>query len=146
GRWLRVATRGSRRRPSRSFFPVSPHHSDGPCFCRYVHRSAAVSLAERNTLASQPLSPGGERMRAAVAAVPGVPGARRGSIDAVLPTRHAGTRKLRIAYELAGPAGAPVVFVAGGISAHRHVSANAQDRDAGWAEGLLDAGRTLDPA
>ncbi|RYY96425.1 MAG: homoserine O-succinyltransferase, partial [Comamonadaceae bacterium] len=58
-------------------------------------------------------------------------------MDAVLPTRHAGTRKLRIAYELVGPAGAPVVFVAGGISAHRHVSANALDRDAGWAEGLL---------
>jgi homoserine O-acetyltransferase len=105
-----------------------------------------VSLAERNTLASPTLPPGGERMRATVAAVPGVPDARRGSIDAVLPTRHAGTRKLRIAYELAGPVGAPVVFVAGGISAHRHVSANALDRDAGWAEGLLDAGRTLDPA
>ena len=104
-----------------------------------------MSLAERNTLASPTLPPGGERMRATVAAVPGVPDARRGSIDAVLPTRHAGTRKLRIAYELAGPAGAPVVFVAGGISAHRHVSANALDRDAGWAEGLLDAGRTLDP-
>jgi len=105
-----------------------------------------VSLAERNILASQTLPPGGEGMRATVAAVPGVPDVRRGHIDAVLPTRHAGTRKLRIAYELAGPAGAPVVFVAGGISAHRHVSANALDRDAGWAEGLLNAGRTLDPA
>ena len=105
-----------------------------------------MSLAERNTLASPTLPPGGERMRATVAAVPGVPDARRGVVDAVLATRHAGTRKLRIAYELAGPAGAPVVFVAGGISAHRHVSANALDRDAGWAEGLLDAGRTLDPA
>ena len=66
-----------------------------------------MSLAERNTLASPTLPPGGERMRATVAAVPGVPDARRGSIDAVLPTRHAGTRKLRVAYELAGPAGAP---------------------------------------
>ena len=105
-----------------------------------------MSLAERNILASPTLPPGGEGMRVAVAAVPGVPDARRGVVDAVLATRHAGTRKLRIAYELAGPAGAPVVFVAGGISAHRHVSANALDRDAGWAEGLLDAGRTLDPA
>lgn len=105
-----------------------------------------MSLAERNVLASPTLPPGGEGMRAPVAAVPGVPDVRRGVVDAVLATRHAGTRKLRIAYELAGPAGAPVVFVAGGISAHRHVSANALDRDAGWAEGLLDAGRTLDPA
>src|SRR6478672_8750991 len=36
---------------------------------------------------------------------------------------------------------------AGGVRGRRHlrVSANALDRDAGWAEGLLDAGRTLDP-
>lgn len=105
-----------------------------------------MSLAERNPLARPTLPPGGEGMRATVAAVPGVPDARRGVVDAVLATRHAGTRKLRIAYELTGRAGTPVVFVAGGISAHRHVSANVLDRDAGWAEGLLDAGRTLDPA
>jgi homoserine O-acetyltransferase len=105
-----------------------------------------VILAERNALASPTLSPGGEAMRTAAAVSADVLDARRGTIDAVLATRHAGTRKLRIAYELAGPAGAPVVFVAGGISAHRHVAANALDRDAGWAEGLLDAGRALDPA
>ncbi|GAB1406321.1 homoserine O-succinyltransferase [Thermomonas brevis] len=70
----------------------------------------------------------------------------RGTIDAVLATRHAGTRHLRLQYELVGPAGAPVVLVAGGISAHRHVAANALDADAGWADGLLDEGRTLDPA
>lgn len=70
----------------------------------------------------------------------------RGCIDAVLPTHHAGTRKVRIAYEMSGAAGAPVVFVAGGISAHRHVAANACDARAGWAEDLLGAGRTLDPA
>ena len=42
--------------------------------------------------------------------------------------------------------GAPVVFVAGGISAHRHVAANALDGAPGWAEGLLDPDRSLDPA
>nr|WP_256646325.1 homoserine O-succinyltransferase [Thermomonas paludicola] len=72
--------------------------------------------------------------------------ARHGSIDAVLATRFAGTRKLRLDYELVGPADAPVVLVAGGISAHRHVAANALDARAGWAQGLLDAGRALDPA
>lgn len=71
---------------------------------------------------------------------------RRGSIDAVLATRHAGTHKLRLNYELVGPADAPVVFVAGGISAHRHVAANALDAAPGWAEGLVDAGRALDPS
>lgn len=73
-------------------------------------------------------------------------GVRRGSIDAVLATRHAGTRKVRLAYELVGAADAPVVFVAGGISAHRHVAAHAADATPGWAEGLLEAGSTLDPA
>ena len=71
---------------------------------------------------------------------------RRGSIDAVLATRHAGTRKLRLNYELVGPADAPVVFVAGGISAHRHLAANALDAAPGWAEGLVEAGRALDSA
>ena len=105
-----------------------------------------MSLAERNPLASTTLPPGCEGIRSAFAAAPDVPDARRGSIDAVLATRHAGTRKLRLSYELVGPADAPVVFVAGGISAHRHVAANALDGNAGWAEGLLDAGRSLDPA
>lgn len=73
-------------------------------------------------------------------------GVQRGSIAAVLRTRYAGTRKLRLNYELVGAATAPVVLLAGGISAHRHVAANAVDASAGWAEGLLDAGRTLDPA
>ncbi len=70
----------------------------------------------------------------------------RGCIDAVLPTRHAGTRKVRIAYEVSGAAGTPVIFVAGGISAHRHVAANGCDANAGWAEDLVGADRTLDPA
>ena len=70
----------------------------------------------------------------------------RSCIDAVLPTRHAGTRKVRIAYEISGAAGTPVIFVAGGISAHRHVAANDCDAVAGWAEDLVGAGRTLDPA
>src|SRR5688572_29007997 len=41
----------------------------------------------------------------------------RGHVDVVLPMRHAGTRRLRLSYELAGPDGAPVVLVSGGISA-----------------------------
>ena len=85
-------------------------------------------------------------MRAAQAVGPDVGNVRIGSIDAVLATRHAGTRKLRLAYELVGPAGAPVVVVAGGISAHRHVAANAVDASSGWAEGLTGAGRAIDPS
>ncbi len=71
---------------------------------------------------------------------------RRGTVDAVLATRHAGTRKVRLAYELVGDADAPVVFVAGGISANRHVAAHGADTKPGWAQELLAPGRTLDPA
>lgn len=71
---------------------------------------------------------------------------QRGVIDAVLATRHAGTRKVRLAYELAGDPETPVAFIAGGISADRHVAANAADPSRGWAEGLFDTGRALDPA
>ena len=106
-----------------------------------------MSLAERTELPSRPSPPQvGTTLRGAQAAGSDVDHVRRGSIDAVLATRHAGTRKLRLDYELVGPAGAPVVFVAGGISAHRHVAANALDGATGWAEGLLAAGRALDPS
>lgn len=72
--------------------------------------------------------------------------ATRGRIDAVLSLRHAGERRVRIAWEIAGPAGAPVVLVAGGISANRHVAANEVFAERGWAEGLVGDGRALDPA
>ena len=104
---------------------------------------SAVNLANRLAPSCHPLPRAAEPM-------PVVPAdaadARRGSVDAVLASRYAGTRRLRLDYELVGPAGAPVVFVAGGISAHRHVAANALDAAPGWAEGLLGAGRALDPS
>jgi len=69
----------------------------------------------------------------------------RGEIELRLAMRHAGERSLRLRYELVGVAGAPVVLVAGGISAHRHVAANAVFDEKGWAEGLVGVGRALDP-
>ncbi|MHC9084956.1 homoserine O-succinyltransferase MetX [Luteimonas sp. RIT-PG2_3] len=70
----------------------------------------------------------------------------RGELALRLPMRHAGIRELTLRYELVGPGHAPVVFVAGGISAHRHVSSNAVFQEAGWANDLVATGRTLDPA
>ncbi|MBN8798092.1 MAG: homoserine O-succinyltransferase [Stenotrophomonas nitritireducens] len=61
-------------------------------------------------------------------------------------TVDAGTRRLRLRYELVGRAHAPVVLVAGGISAHRHIAANAVFGEKGWADGLVGSGRALDPA
>ena len=72
--------------------------------------------------------------------------AQRGHVDVLLPMRHAGTRRLRLAYELLGAADAPVVFVAGGISAHKHVTASAAFAEKGWANELPGSGRALDPA
>ncbi|WP_305805691.1 homoserine O-succinyltransferase [Stenotrophomonas sp. YIM B06876] len=70
----------------------------------------------------------------------------RGDVPVLLPMRHAGTRPLRLRYELVGPVAAPVVLLAGGISAHRHVAVNPQFAEKGWADGLVAAGRALDPA
>ena len=73
------------------------------------------------------------------------PRAVRGEIVVELPMRHAGTRALTLRYELQGPAGAPVVFVAGGISAHRHLAASGVFPENGWLNDLVGAGRALDP-
>lgn len=71
---------------------------------------------------------------------------QRGQLDVVLPMRHAGARRVRLAWELVGPADAPVVLVSGGISADRHLAANARHPESGWAEAVVGAGRTLDPS
>ena len=72
------------------------------------------------------------------------PTAVRGEVAATLGLRHAGSRDLSIRYECVGPADAPVVLVAGGISAHRHVAANGVFDESGWANGLVGKGRALD--
>lgn len=59
-------------------------------------------------------------------------GAIRGRVHAQLTLAHAGARDLHIGYELVGPAGAPVVLAAGGISAHRHVVASDAFPESGW--------------
>lgn len=72
--------------------------------------------------------------------------ALRGEIGLRLDLRHAGVRQVTLRYELLGEAGLPVVFVAGGISAHRHVVASGTFPENGWANALAQAGRALDPA
>ena len=70
----------------------------------------------------------------------------RGEVDVILDLRHAGRRQVTVRYELLGEAGLPVVLVAGGISAHRHVVASAAFPESGWANALAQPGRVLDPA
>lgn len=77
---------------------------------------------------------------AQAAAVPAV----RGEIGIDLPLRHAGPRHVRIRYEAVGSAGLPVLIVAGGISADRHVVSSERFPDAGWWQ--VQRGLGLDPA
>lgn len=60
------------------------------------------------------------------------PVAIRGRLHTSLALRHVGLRDVEIAYELVGPADAPVVLAAGGISAHRHVVASEAFPETGW--------------
>ncbi|MGY0634899.1 homoserine O-succinyltransferase MetX [Luteimonas sp. A478] len=72
--------------------------------------------------------------------------AARGELTVELQMRHAGRRRLTVAWESQGAVDAPVVLVAGGISAHRHVAASAAFPERGWLDGLVGADRALDPA
>src|SRR5690606_33231884 len=70
--------------------------------------------------------------------------ATRGVLDRVLALRHAGPRRVRIAWECIGPQEAPVLVVQGGISATRHALASAAHPESGWWEAQahgLDARR-----
>jgi len=71
---------------------------------------------------------------------------RRDEIEVRMRMQHAGEQALRLRYEIVGPEDAPVIFVAGGISAHRHVAANPVFQETGWANDLIQPARTLDPS
>jgi homoserine O-acetyltransferase len=71
--------------------------------------------------------------------------AARGHVDATLELRHAGRRGVRIAWEAFGAAGRPVVLVAGGISADRHVAASDAFPQPGWWNVQVGEGKALDP-
>lgn len=71
----------------------------------------------------------------------------RGTLTTTLTLRHAGARIVEIGYEWLGraPTGAPVILVAGGISAHRHLAASVDFPEDGWLGGLVGGQRSLNP-
>jgi len=71
--------------------------------------------------------------------------ARRGVMDLTLTLRHGGSRTLALHYEFIGSLSAPVVLVAGGISADRHVAGSRAFPQAGWWDAQCGPGRALDP-
>lgn len=62
-----------------------------------------------------------------------------------LPLRHAGRRRVRIACEWQGNTQGPAWFVAGGISADRHVAPSGAFPEPGWWPTQVGPGRALDP-
>lgn len=72
--------------------------------------------------------------------------AARGEIEVKLDMRHAGPRQVTLRYERVGDPSLPVLFVAGGISADRHVGASQHYPEAGWWDAQSGPGRALDPA
>lgn len=70
--------------------------------------------------------------------------ALRGGLDITLALRHAGARRVRIAWELQGATDAPLLIVQGGISAHRHVAPSARFAEPGWWSEQCGAHRALD--
>ena len=76
---------------------------------------------------------------------PALPPAERYLLAVDLPMRYAGQRRVYLRVECVGPARAPAIWVAGGISANRHVVANALDGFDGWWQDCIGRGRPLDP-
>lgn len=58
--------------------------------------------------------------------------------------RYAGEREVSIAFEWQGNPDAPVIIVAGGISANRHVSLSTEYPERGWWEAQVGPGRAID--
>lgn len=69
----------------------------------------------------------------------------RGSQRLSLQMRHSGRQEVELRYQLHGRAGAPVILVGGGISAHRQLAANDGWSEPGWAQSLVGPGMALDP-
>ena len=70
------------------------------------------------------------------------PSARRFLLELDLPMRHAGQRRLRVRGQWRGPADAPWVVVAGGISAGAKVASD--ERGEGWWPAQVGPGRAID--
>ena len=78
----------------------------------------------------------------------GLPEGRRGSVPMPATWRPeldtAVDARFRVRYEIVGSEGAPLLVVAGGISANRHVCANALDPSPGWWRKLVGPSLAID--
>ncbi len=72
------------------------------------------------------------------------PSALRGTFSKRIAFQHADEQPVSIAYEWQGNPDAPVLIVAGGISANRHVSLSTEYPERGWWEAQVGPGRAID--
>ncbi|MEO8001696.1 MAG: homoserine O-succinyltransferase [Arenimonas sp.] len=72
------------------------------------------------------------------------PLAHRDVFSKRLALRHSGEHEVSIAYEWQGNPNAPVIIIAGGISANRHVSLSTEYPERGWWEAQVGPGRAID--
>lgn len=100
-----------------------------------------MSLASLDSCESLPTEPDCRGPTPASA----LPFGGRETFEFDLELKYAGTRSVRLAIEWSGDLALPAVWVAGGISAHRHVCANRADPAPGWWQELIDAENVLNP-
>ena len=135
---------------SRSHDHVEPTAGSSASATDPDRQRVAADAAVRHRVAADVVRSAADAVRAADAdaadTIRRAADAIRGAFDTTLTLRHAGPRTLRLAFECQGPADAPVLLVAGGISAHRHVAASASFPEPGWWPGQAGPGRALDTA
>jgi homoserine O-acetyltransferase len=100
-----------------------------------------MSLAESASVLEPACSAALDVAPAAAFALP-----TRGACTLTLALRHAGARRVRVAWECIGAPGAPLLVVQGGISAGRHVAANDAHPEPGWWDDQVGVGRAIDPS
>jgi homoserine O-acetyltransferase len=75
------------------------------------------------------------------------PQVRRGQFHTQIPLRYAESTKVCLTYQWVGPGhGYPFVFVAGGISAHKHLAGCKGFPEDGWCQELVGNAKALDPS
>jgi len=103
----------------------------------------SLAAAEASSPATEP-----DCTQAAVALIEAdhpLPSGGSVSLEFELTLDHAGVRRVQLQVEWVGDTRLPALWLAGGISAHRHALANRRDVSAGWWQELADAGACLDP-
>jgi homoserine O-acetyltransferase/O-succinyltransferase len=70
--------------------------------------------------------------------------AQRGVFSTRIALRYAGEQDISIAYEWQGNPNGPILVIAGGISANRHVSLSAEYPERGWWEAQVGFSRAID--